>query len=82
MKLLVGRGLVCADSSQLECALLAVSYYRFSAYLFPFRSRTEQGKFIPGTTFEKVWNYYRFFPDIHRLSMAIPTGFEKSALWQ
>ena len=60
VKLLIERGLVCADSSQLERALLAVSYYRFSAYLFPFRSRTEQGKFVPGTTFEKVWSYYRF----------------------
>ena len=40
--------------------MLAVSYYRFSAYLFPFRSRAELGKFVPGTTFEKVWNYYRF----------------------
>lgn len=60
VKLLIERGLVCADSSQLERALLAVSYYRFSAYLFPFRSRTEQGKFVPGTTFEKIWSYYRF----------------------
>lgn len=60
-ELLIKRGLE-ADASLLEKRLSDVGYYRFSAYLHPFRVRDCSGtignEFIPGTTLEKVWAHY------------------------
>ena len=42
-------------------------------------------QFIDGETMrsnEEFVAHFRASYDIHRLSMAIPTGFEKSALWE
>lgn len=62
-ELLIERGLE-ADASLLEKRLSDVGYYRFSAYLHPFRVRDCSGiignEFIPGTTLEKVWAHYLF----------------------
>ena len=61
--LLQQRGLV-ADSELLASRLRDVGYYRFSAYLHPFRVRNEFGElgedFVPGTTLDKVWTHYLF----------------------
>ena len=61
--LLQQRGLV-ADAELLATRLRDVGYYRFSAYLHPFRVRNEYGEigeeFVPDTTLDKVWAYYLF----------------------
>ena len=63
VSLLKQRGLV-ADTALLSSRLKDVGYYRFSAYLHPFRERNQSGaildSFIPGTTLDKVWNHYLF----------------------
>jgi len=55
--LLIFRGLA-ADRTSLIESLKRVSYYRLSGYLYPFRSSGDT--FIAGTSFEKIWNIYRF----------------------
>ena len=59
--LLQQRGLV-ADALLLTSRLRNVGYYRFSAYLHPFRVRNSNGQiadnYVPGTTLDKVWSHY------------------------
>jgi abortive infection bacteriophage resistance protein len=56
--LLLKRGLA-ADKGILIDRLKAVSYYRLSGYLYPFRN-PDNTSFRPGTTLEKVWQRYTF----------------------
>ncbi len=54
------RGVAIEDESFSRHVLATVSYYRFSAYLYPFRSKSNPDKYVPGTSFSRCWNYYRF----------------------
>jgi abortive infection bacteriophage resistance protein len=56
--LLLKRGLVAANEQAVVAKLQAVSYYRLSAYWFPFRQPDETLK--PGTTLETIWGRYTF----------------------
>ena len=60
---LIDRGLI-TDVETLQYRLGAVSYYRLSGYLHPFRKRDNEGKvldaFLPETTLETVWDLYCF----------------------
>lgn len=70
--LLQQRGLV-ADASLLTSRLRNVGYYRFSAYLHPFRVRNSNGQiednYVPGTTLDKVWSHYLFDRKLRFLMM-------------
>lgn len=54
---LLERGLI-ADRDALIDRLSAVSYYRLSGYLYPFRNPDDS--FVAGTTLEMVWERYTF----------------------
>ena len=56
--LLLKRGLT-ADRDELTQRLEAVSYYRLSGYLFPFRE-TASDRFVEGTTLQTIWDRYCF----------------------
>ena len=56
--LLQSRGLV-ADSAKLLRILETVGYYRFTGYLYPFKS-PNSNTFRPNTTLETAWNIYMF----------------------
>ncbi|MGH7971899.1 MAG: Abi family protein, partial [Limisphaerales bacterium] len=62
--LLLTRGLWGISRPDLVARLKAVSYYRLSGYLHPFRQRDASGKvldnFVVGTTFDQVWRRYNF----------------------
>lgn len=62
--LLQQRGMVIADPAVAEQKLASISYYRLSAYWYPFRLRDGAGnvqdQFEPGTTFESVLALYEF----------------------
>ncbi len=58
LQLLKDRGLVVQDDAQALHVLEHHNYYRLSAYRFPFQDSTDQ--FRPGTTFEQLWELYRF----------------------
>lgn len=55
--LLLARGLV-ANRELLVERLRATNYYRFTSYLFTFR--TGDDRYQDGTTLDKVWELYRF----------------------
>jgi abortive infection bacteriophage resistance protein len=62
--LLKQRGIVIADDAAAERLLAGISYYRLSAYWYPFRQRDATGQLLstvqPGTPFESVIDLYEF----------------------
>lgn len=72
--LLESRGMKIEDRTFAERALETVSYYRLSAYSFPYRSSVQPDRFVVGTTFSKVWNSYRFD---RRLRSIVLDGIER-----
>ena len=63
---LIKRGLI-ANADELIKRLCAVNYYRFSAYLYPFRNPYDTYK--PGTTLDMVWKHYTFDRQLRVLVM-------------
>tara|TARA_R110002072_G_scaffold301462_1_gene481225 strand:- start:4215 stop:5138 length:924 start_codon:yes stop_codon:yes gene_type:complete len=61
---LVGRGLEVNDRDTALSALSSISYYRLSAYWFPFRQRNTDGSVLsilqPGTSLDEVIKLYEF----------------------
>lgn len=55
--LLMSRGLDCSRNVLID-HLKAISYYRLSGYLYPYRK--EDGSFKAGTSFGEVWETYTF----------------------
>lgn len=53
------RGLIIADDDYAISVLRNVNYYRFSAYLLPFRLPGSD-MYLPGTTFDRVYAIYEF----------------------
>lgn len=63
IELLKGRGLIFTDEEKAERQLSTVSYYRLSAYMFPFKKKVDDNiidKFKEGTTWKDVYNLYVF----------------------
>jgi len=67
-KLLVSRGL-SADMDKLEKFLNQVNYYRFTGYLFPFRSVNSEN-YVANTTFEQIKNIYDFDTELRLLTLS------------
>jgi abortive infection bacteriophage resistance protein len=65
--LLISRGLVVSDKKTFLTHLSNVSYYRLSAYWYPFRQEDDTLK--PGTTFEMIWRRYTFDRQVRLLVM-------------
>ena len=63
---LLSRGLV-ADKAELVAKLTAVSYYRLSAYWYPFKQ--PDNSFTPGTKLTTVWQRYTFDRQLRLLVM-------------
>ena len=57
--LLISRGLIIHDRNELIDFLSRVSYYRLTAYLFPFK-KTGSEHYEVGTTFETIYRRYTF----------------------
>jgi len=67
-QLLLSRGLI-ADPNELEDFLSKVNYYRFSGYLYPFRSGINE-QFIKGTTFHHIRNIYDFDSELRHFTLS------------
>lgn len=74
INLLLSREMDVPDLDFAKRALATVSYYRLSAYSFPYRSTSEPGRFVKDTTFDKVWQNYRFD---RRLKNIVLDGIER-----
>ena len=80
IKHLEGRGLVIPDHAAAEHFLSNISYYRLSAYLYPYRLLPSD-RYATGTTFETVLDHYFFdrefrllvFDAIERIEVALRT---------
>lgn len=60
VSLLEKRGVLIENVTFAQQVLETVSYYRFSAYLYPFRKNDGTDNYVPGTSFNQCWQYYRF----------------------
>lgn len=85
VELLRSRGLKIDDEQRTIRHLSNVSYYRISAYMLPFKSYNQEGQiqdlFKEGTTWDDVYNLYKFdrklrlliFDAIERIEVALRT---------
>lgn len=60
LQILKDRGLVVADDARALHCLEHHNYYRLSAYRFPLTVQGNPDQFLPGTTFDDLWNLYHF----------------------
>lgn len=63
------------DTADMECVLQAVSYYRLSGYLFPFKTASGES-YAQGTTLEEVWRIYTFDRQLRLLVLDAIERFE------
>ena len=66
--ILIDRGLQTTKESLIPI-LDQINYYRFTAYLFPFRKKDSES-FIDGTTIDKVLSLYQFDRDLRMLVLS------------
>ena len=59
------RGCIISDVSFARETLSKINYYRFSAYLIPFKDNN--GMYLSGTTFERIFNIYEFDRELRSL---------------
>lgn len=71
--LLKARGMVISDEPKAKLCLERTGYYRLSAYWYPFRKfqapSVRGDDFLPGTTFEEVFEFYVFDKQLRLLTM-------------
>jgi abortive infection bacteriophage resistance protein len=60
LDILKARGLVVDDEAFALHCLEHHNYYRLSPYRFPFTHPGNRDTFLPGITFEQLWNLYSF----------------------
>lgn len=68
LALLKSRGMVINDEHKAETCIKNISYYRLSAYCYPFLQEPKKDhRYKPGTTFEKVMALYHFDEELRQL---------------
>jgi abortive infection bacteriophage resistance protein len=67
INLLKERGLQIVDVAQAESYLSNISYYRLSAYMFPFLSDTSNHVYRAGASFDEIINNYLFDRELRLL---------------
>ena len=63
------HGCTITDEAFCEEVLSRISYYRLSAYFLTFRMK--DGKYVPGTDFNKVYRLYEFDRKLRRLLFSV-----------
>lgn len=66
---LQSRGMIIADTDEVEFYLQHISYYRLTAYWLPFEADHQTHRFKPGTRFEAVFNLYVFDRELRLLML-------------
>ena len=67
LQILKGRGLGVPDEPFALNCLAHHNYYRLSAYRFPFTLPGQPDQFLPGTTFNQIWDLYQYDRELRRL---------------
>lgn len=60
INLLEEKGMDMDDKKQAIKQLSTIGYYRFTGYAYPFRNKTDNSSFEPGTSFNNVISIYEF----------------------
>lgn len=76
IEILKERGLIINSEEDAKFILSNINYYRFTAYLLPFKS--ENDKYISDITFEKIYYIYMFDREFRTLLMDILGSIEIS----
>lgn len=79
LDLLKRRGLRVPDEPFALHILEHHNYYRLSAYRFPFCDHSDRDRFLPGTTFNQIWDLYHFDRRLRQLIMEATKRVEISA---
>ncbi|MFA9398046.1 MAG: Abi family protein [Clostridiaceae bacterium] len=74
--ILKGRGLVITSVKEAKFILSNLNYYRFTAYLLPFKK--DDNTYVNGVTFEKIYSIYMFDRELRILLMDILGSIEIS----
>jgi abortive infection bacteriophage resistance protein len=67
LNILKSRGLVVTDEPFALHCLAHHNYYRLSPYRFPFTVAGHPDQFLPGTTFQQIWDLYHFDRTLRQL---------------
>lgn len=67
LAILKGRGLLVPDEPRALHCLEHHNYYRLSAYRYPLTVQGNPDQFLPGTTFDDLWNLYHFDRTLRQL---------------
>jgi abortive infection bacteriophage resistance protein len=67
LEILKKRGLIVANDPIALHYLEHHNYYRLSAYRYPITVMGNPDEFLPGTTFDDLWNLYHFDRALRRL---------------
>lgn len=76
INLLKARGLIINDYDKAKNILKNINYYRFSAYLLPYKSKN--GRYTQGATFEEVYDFYEFNAKLNSALISILSTIEIS----
>lgn len=79
LDLLKSRGLIVPNEPLALQILEHHNYYRLSAYRFSFTVPGNPDQFVPGTTFDQIWNLYQFDRSLRQLVMEACKRIEISA---
>lgn len=69
LEIMKSRGLIIDDEAKCLDVLRSVNYYRFSAYLLPFRKKDQT--YFSGINFERVYNIYEFDRNVRTLLFSV-----------
>lgn len=70
------RGCAIADREFCKKKLEEINYYRLAAYFLPFKDCND--KFIPGTTFDRVYHIYEFDRKLKSILLSVSEAIEIS----
>lgn len=76
LQLLKNRGLIINNEEEAKFVLSNINYYRFTAYLLPFKGKDEV--YVEGTTFEKIYSIYMFDRELRSLLIDVLGSIEIS----
>lgn len=68
LEILRNRGAIIIDDAFCRQKLAEINYYRLTAYFLPFRQ--EDGSYVEGTSFHKVYRIYEFDRKLRRILFA------------
>jgi len=64
---LKSHGMIISDDAAAKEILSQINYYRFTGYALQFRKDANVSDYLPGTSFDDIFNLYRFDEDLRNV---------------